>query len=61
MQGYKVVTAKEMARVEALALQNGSNEKEFIEQAGQRVADAALESIHRTTGERSHHSCRQRQ
>src|SRR5271157_4658786 len=47
MQGYKVVTAKEMARVEALALQNGSNEKEFIEQAGQRVADAALEWIHR--------------
>ena len=45
MKGYKVVTSKEMARIEALALQNGCNEEEFIHQAGLRIAEAAIEWI----------------
>ncbi len=45
MKGYKVVTSKEMARIEALALQNGCNEEEFMRQAGLRVAEAAIEWV----------------
>ena len=41
MKGYKVVTAKEMARIEALALKSGCNQEEFMSQAGLRVSEAA--------------------
>lgn len=43
----KVVTAKEMARIEALAIQKGCDEEGFIRQAGRRVAETAAEWIQR--------------
>jgi len=41
MKEIKIVTPKEMARIEKLAIQNGYNEEEFVIRAGRAVADAA--------------------
>lgn len=47
MKRLKVVTAKEMARIEALAIESGSSQEEFMHQAGLRVAEAAQDWIDR--------------
>src|SRR6185436_490940 len=41
--GVKVVSAAEMARVEKLAVQAGCQEEKFIEEAGAKVAAAAIQ------------------
>jgi NAD(P)H-hydrate epimerase len=43
----KVVTAQEMARVEKSALQRGASEERFIEEAGRKVAAAAMALVKR--------------
>lgn len=43
----KVVTAKEMARIEGLAYQAGASEEAFMEEAGRRVAEAVMHAISR--------------
>ena len=45
MKGIKIVSAQEMARIEALAVQSGASEEEFIKQAGLSVAESAVEMI----------------
>lgn len=40
LQGLKVVTAHEMARIEALAYAEGASEKLFMQKAGSGIADA---------------------
>ncbi len=39
----KVVTAQEMARIEKWAVQKGASEEKFVEEAGRKVAAAAME------------------
>lgn len=41
LEGLKVVTAKEMARIEALAYADGASEQTFMENAGDAIAKAA--------------------
>ncbi len=43
MEGLKVVTALEMARIEKKAIQKGASEERFMEEAGKKVAQAAME------------------
>jgi NAD(P)H-hydrate epimerase len=43
MQGLKVVTATEMARIEALAIKEGCSQEEFMRHSGARIAEAAEE------------------
>ena len=45
MRGIKVVSAQEMARIEALAIKSGCSEEEFIKQAGLSIAQLASEII----------------
>ena len=45
MNTLKIVTAKEMARIEDLAIQKGCNEEEFVLRAGHCVANAVEEYI----------------
>lgn len=44
-ENYKVVTAEEMMRLEKLAIQSGCNEELFINEAGSKIAVAALRWI----------------
>ncbi len=41
--GPKVVSAAEMSRIDRLAVQSGCSEERFIEEAGRKVANAAME------------------
>ena len=43
---YKIVTAHEMARIEALAIQSGCSEEAFVMQAGERIAQSIREWAH---------------
>ncbi len=43
--GQKVITAEEMARIEALAYANGASDLEFMEKAGQGIAQAVEEYV----------------
>ncbi|NGX53450.1 MAG: Bifunctional NAD(P)H-hydrate repair enzyme Nnr [Chlamydiae bacterium] len=43
----KVVTAKEMARIEQLAYQHGANEEEFMNQAGVGIAELIQQCVAR--------------
>lgn len=42
MDGLKIVSAEEMERVERGAVLRGGNEERFVEEAGRRVAEAAM-------------------
>ena len=50
MKEIKIVSAKEMERIEKLAIQKGCNEEEFVIRAGRSIADAAEEWIERHHG-----------
>src|SRR5690606_27545774 len=43
MKNLPIVTAQEMARLEEWAVAKGSNRREFMRQAGLRVAEATIE------------------
>lgn len=47
MKNLPIVTAKEMARIEEAAVAGGSSRREFMRQAGLRVAEAAVEMVER--------------
>lgn len=44
LEGYKVITAKEMARVEKLSIQEGASAQSYMEQAGTAIARAIEEN-----------------
>lgn len=43
IEGLKVVTAQEMARIEKRAIEKGSKEEKFMEEAGRKAAAAVME------------------
>jgi ADP-dependent NAD(P)H-hydrate dehydratase / NAD(P)H-hydrate epimerase len=47
LEGLKIVTAHEMARIEGMAYAEGASEQTFMENAGEAVAEAAEDYIHR--------------
>lgn len=45
MDGLKIVSAQEMARIEKRAIDRGCSEEKFMEEAGRKIAAAAMEFV----------------